>query len=240
MPLKDWYQRWRLKRFTRTFEKEQRHEKPLAEIMSDFVKSTRYEGPVEKTTRKDVTDFAKVLASLVFDDSQNFSGSLLKELTKSSDWPFDLGQGEANYEELLLIDFWLKTYAFISKSSAMLKTELRDAFLYEFGEIVYSTLLAGGFSPTEVRNFSELGRVRFRAYYEEMAAWKQAMEEHRPYIGFEKAITRNVFGVETKDLVVLAIVFTTFQSNLLATLVLLVGQKLHERIAYGLLERMSP
>jgi len=232
----NWYQRLKLRRLTRKFEKERRHEKPLAEIMSEFIKSTTYDGPAEKTTRQDVTDFAKVLASWVFDDSQNFTGSLLKELTKSSDWPFNLGQSDANCEELLLIDFWAMTYAFISKSSAMLKTELRDAFLHEFGEVVYSTLLASGFSHSEVRNFSELGTVRFRTYYEEMAAWKQATEEHRPYFGFERAITRNVFGVETNDLVVLGIVFATFQSVLLATLGLLVSQRLHDRIAYGLLE----
>src|SRR5208337_4749009 len=226
MSLIDWYQRLRLKRFTRRFERERGHEKPLAEIMGDFVRSTSYDGLVEKTTRQDVTDFAKVLASWVLDDSQNFSGSLLKELTRSSDWPFDLGQGEANYEELLLIDFWAMTYAFVSKSSAILKTELRDAFLHEFGEVVYSTLLASGFSPSEVRDFSELATVRFRTYYDEMAASEQAIREHRPYFGFARAVTKNVFGAETNDLVVAGIVFATFQSNLLATLGLLVSQRL--------------
>ena len=131
MSLIDWYQRLRLKRFTRRFERERGHEKPLAEIMGDFVRSTSYDGLVEKTTRQDVTDFAKVLASWVFDDHQNFSGNLLRKLTTSPDWPFDLGQGESNQEELLLIDFWAMTYAFVSKSSAMLKTESRDAFLHE-------------------------------------------------------------------------------------------------------------
>ena len=236
MLLKDWYRRLTLKRFTRRFEKELRHEKPLAEIMGDFVRSTSYDGLVEKTTRQDVSDFAKVLASWVFDDSQNFSGRLIKELTKSSDWPFDLGQGEASYEELLVIDFWAITHAFASKSSAMLKTELRDAFLHEFGEIVYSNLLVGGFSPSEVRNFSELAAVRFGTYYKETAASERARRERRPYFGFERAVTRNVFGAETNDLVVVGIVFTTFQSVLLSTLGLLVSQKLHDRIAYGLLE----
>ena len=235
MSLIDWYQRLRLKRFTRRFERERRHEKPLAEIMGDFVKSTRYDGLVEKTTRQDVTDFAKVLASWVFDDDQNFSGSLLKELTMSPDWPFDLGQGESNQEELLLIDFWAMTYAFVSKSSAMLKTELRDAFLHELGEVVYSTLLASGFSPSEVRNFSEMATVRFRTYYDEMTASAQAIREQRPYFGFERAVTRNVFGTETDDLVVVGIVSATFQSFLLATVGLLVSQKLHDRIAYGLM-----
>jgi hypothetical protein len=240
MSVKDWYQRLKLKSFTRRFERERRQEKPLAEIMGEFVRSTSYDGPVEKTTRQDVTDFAKILASRVFDDGHNFSGGLLKELTKSSDWPFDLGQGHPNYEELLLIDFWAITYAFVSKPSVALKTELRDTFLQEFGEVVYSTLLASGFTPSEVRNFSELATVRFRTYYEEMAAWKQAMEEHRAYFGFERAITRNVFGFETNDLVVLGIVFTTFQSVLLAASVFLVSQRLHDRIAYGLLESEAP
>ena len=46
-------------------------------------------------------------------------------------------------------------------------------------------------------------------------------------------MTRNVFGTETDDLVVVGIVSATFQSFLLATVGLLVSQKLHDRIAYG-------
>ncbi len=246
MSLKDWYQRLRFAvvapGIRRRFEQERRHGKPLAEIMSEHVQASRYDQPVEKTTRQDVTDFAKVLASSIFDDSQNLAGGLLKTLTTESDWPFDLGQGEANYEELLIVDFWAMSYAFTSTSSnspATLKTEkikLRDAFLHEFQHKVFSNLLAVGFSPSEVEKFSDLANMRFGTYYEEWDKWEHAIREDGAYFGFARAVTKNVFGAETKSFMASFLILARIQSYLLATRGFMVGFKLHDRIAYGLLE----
>ena len=50
-------------------------------------------------------------------------------------------------------------------------------------------------------------------------------------------LLKNVFGAETDSILVSVLMFNTIQSFLLATCGLLVSQKLHDRIAYGLLER---
>jgi hypothetical protein len=159
-----------------------------------------FRGRFGRVSRQDATDFAKVLAAMILDPSENLSGSLLRNLRETEGWPHDLGKGEPNEAEQLCLDLWAVRYALVTwDRKRVLTPQARDAFLYEVEEFVYLTLIESGAPPAEVEKLSLLYQRRFVEYTDPFQSFWKGLGERPTRVNFDlvRAITGHLFGTET-------------------------------------------
>jgi hypothetical protein len=200
-------------------------------------------GRFGRTSPEDVTDFAKVLACMVVgidpstgEPSRSLSTSLLESLKEDEDWPYDLGEAEANETEGLSLNLWSVSYAFCSKTS-VLTPWARNVFISKVETLVFRDLIDGGVAPpAEATNLSLLYQSRFVEYSEAFQSDQSARNETPPRNSFDffRAVTRNLFGRQSNNLVVMAKVMAATWADQLSLLQFFTVSGLHMKIARGL------
>lgn len=186
-----------------------------------------------------ITDIAEEVVRNTLRNS--LSRRILDSLRRSPKWPFDLGEKPVDETERVILDFWAASNGFIRSDPGKLDQEAKNAFLDEMHKVAYVRLAELGMSPEQRAELGERSRNRYPEYftaYEEFCreypspdALRQGGWIIRTFMPFSRAVTRNLFGVETKDVEVASRIITLVNNHFLVTAKTLKDRAMHRKVA---------
>src|SRR5713226_1227386 len=158
-------------------------------------------------SREDVTAIARELVMATLRNS--LSRKMVESIKRSAKWPFDMANGEIDELERVILDLWATSDSFIRSDSGKVDATAKNAFLDEMHQLAYDRLVELGMQQEKRAELSQRSQERYPEYstaYDEF--WKEypnpdALDQGgwmvRSFLPFSKAVTRNLFGSESKD-----------------------------------------